>query len=193
MIPAAGASSRMGAWKPLLAWGESTIIETVISSVLGAGLSAIVVAGHRGAELHALLDGHDRVRVVDNPAWEAGMAGSVARGAECLCPAAAFLVLPADMPLVGSIIIRKLLETHAGEYTDTVFFAAFRGRPGHPVVVPVGLVPAISALSPKARIRDLLMAGPHRLVETGDPAVLADLDSAADYATFLPVHTVRTM
>ncbi len=183
----------MGAWKPLLPWGESTLIETVISSVLGAGLSAIVVAGHRGAELHALLDGRERVRVVDNPAWEAGMAGSVARGAEGLSTATAFLVLPADMPLVGSIIIRKLLETQPAEGIATVLFAAYQGQAGHPVLVPAALVPAIRALSPKARIRDLLMAGPHRLVETGDPAVLADLDSAADYATFLPVHTVRTM
>jgi molybdenum cofactor cytidylyltransferase len=178
----------MGAWKPLLAWGESTIIETVISSVLGAGLSAIVVAGHRGGELHALLDGRARIRVVDNPAWEAGMAGSVARGAECLSPATAFLVLPADMPLVGSIIIRKLLEAHAGEYTNTVLFAAFGGQPGHPVLVPAALVPAIRALPPMARIRDLLISGPHRLVETGDSSVLADLDAPEDYEKSLSLR-----
>ena len=188
IIPAAGASSRMGSWKLLLPWGHSTIIETVVSNVLAAGLGVIVVAGYRGAELHDLLDGRPGVTVVDNHNWEEGMAGSVAGAIASLRSAASsgsagepFLVLPADMPWVGPELIRTLLAARTANDHNTVLFAACDGRAGHPVLIPASLIPAIQQLPKGARIRELLMAQPFSLVETGDPAVLQDIDTPEDY------------
>jgi len=186
VVPAAGASSRMGAWKPLLPWGGSTIIETIVNTVLEAGLRPIVVAGFRGGELRALLGGREGLLVVDNPDWEGGMAGSLLAGAGEV-RGEAFFVLPADMPGVGAGIFRLLLAARLeGAARDETLFASCRGQPGHPVLIPTALLPALGELEIGQRARDLLMARPHRLVETGDPAVLADLDTEAEYRAARP-------
>ncbi|HUX36812.1 MAG TPA: NTP transferase domain-containing protein [Rectinemataceae bacterium] len=196
VIPAAGASSRMGDWKPLLSWASSTILETVLSSVLEAGLEAILVAGFRGEELHALFDGRPSIRVVDNPAWREGMLGSVLAGARAT-EGEAFFVTPADMPKVGSGLYRRLIavfEEGQGRSSGReglsaggppTLFAACAAKAGHPVLIPRALIAGMSRLDRGDKLRDFLMRGRWELVETGDPAVLADIDTRADYEAAL--------
>ncbi len=196
VIPAAGASSRMGLWKPLLPWASSTIIETVVTSVLEAGLEAIVVAGFRGEELHAIFDGRPSLRVVDNPAWREGMLGSVLAGARAT-EGEAFFVTPADMPMIGPGLYRLLVSVfEEGKEGDrggrtrafreaTTLFAACRGRAGHPVLIPRTLLAEMEGLDRDGKLRDHLLRGRWEFVETGDPSVLADIDTREDYASAL--------
>ena len=200
----------MGEWKLLLPWGDSTIVETVVSNALEAGLEALVVAGFRGDELHTLLDGRPAVTLVDNPHWREGMLGSI------LCAldrvrGEAFFVTPADMPLIGPGIYRRILaEARSAAMTEAAravataqaaiarpgglesrdnvgsegntLFAACDGRLGHPVLIPLDRMEAMRKLDRGGKMRDFLMRGPWRLVETGDRAVLADIDNPADFA-----------
>ncbi len=108
------------------------------------------------------------------------MAGSVLRGAE-LARGEAFFVLPADMPGIGSGIFASLLAGRDPARPGETLFAACHGAAGHPVLIPRSLLLALRELSPGHRLRDFLMSGTHRLVETGDASVLADLDTEADY------------
>jgi molybdenum cofactor cytidylyltransferase len=180
----------MGSWKPLLPWGRSTILETVLENVAAAGLEAIVVTGYRGDELHRLLEGRAGVRIVDNPDWAAGMAGSVLRGASSVL-GRAFFVLPADMPRVtASVFAAMLVAYHRGDGHETLF-AACDGRLGHPVLIPTSLVPALRKLLPEQGLRSFLISGAHRLVETKDPAIAEDLDTIEDYRTAHEALTQR--
>lgn len=156
------------------------MIETVVTNVIASGLEAIVVAGFRGGELHALLDGRPGIRVVDNPDWEAGMLGSILRGAR-MVRGEGFFVLPADMPRVGASVFGALL----GASGAGTLFAAFEGRLGHPVRIPTSYLPDMEKLGPGARLRDFLLARGHRLVETGDSSVLSDLDTPDEYRAAL--------
>ncbi len=176
----------MGEWKLLLPWTASTIVETVVASAIGAGLEALVVAGYRGDELHALLDGRPGVRVLDNPEWPEGMLGSI----QCALGAVrgeAFFVTPADMPGIGPSIYRSILEAADGEaLASTVsklpsHFSAFEGRAGHPVLIPCDRIELMRTLDRGGKLRAFLMEGLWRLVETGDPAVLADVDTPEEY------------
>ncbi|RKU23879.1 nucleotidyltransferase family protein, partial [Candidatus Poribacteria bacterium] len=52
ILLAAGLSTRMGAPKQLLPFGESTIVETVVDNMLGAKFDeVIVVVGHHAEEI----------------------------------------------------------------------------------------------------------------------------------------------
>jgi len=198
IIPAAGASSRMGEWKLLLPWGKSTIVERVVANALEAELEVLVVAGFRGDELHALLDGRPGVRVLDNPDWREGMLGSILRAVD-LVSGEAFFVTPADMPMIGPGLYRLLMaeaQSAAGpeaiaapdvpKHAGITYFAACGGVPGHPVLIPRDRVPAMKALDRGGTMRAFLMEGPWRLVETGEAAVHADIDSPADFEAARP-------
>ncbi|MDF2930043.1 MAG: nucleotidyltransferase family protein [Anaerospora sp.] len=70
IILAAGLSSRMEAFKPLLKLKDKTIIECSIDSMLGAGVQQVVVVlGHRAQELETVLLSryeHSRLVLVRN-------------------------------------------------------------------------------------------------------------------------------
>ena len=56
LIVAAGLSSRMGCFKPLLPLRGKTVIENTIDSMLLCGISPVVVVlGYRGREVEAVL------------------------------------------------------------------------------------------------------------------------------------------
>lgn len=193
IVPAAGASSRMGDWKPLLPWGESTVIEAVVANALAAGLEVVVVTGHRGGELRELLDGMEGLTLVDNPRWKEGMLGSTQAGLAALVESGrvgeAFFVTPADMPLIGPELYRQLAESfEAGPGAGATCFAACEGRLGHPVLMPASFAPDLLRLDPGGKLRDFLMTRPWRLVETGDLATLADLDTPDDYRRARPAR-----
>ena len=52
ILLAAGRSSRMGAFKPLLPFGESTVIESCIINLRSAGIEEIIIViGHRADDV----------------------------------------------------------------------------------------------------------------------------------------------
>ena len=187
----------MGEWKLLLPWGKSTIVERVVANALEADLEVLVVAGFRGDELHALLDGRPGVRVVDNPDWREGMLGSILSALD-LVRGEAFFVTPADMPMIGPGLYRLLMEEarrggnpeaatpRSLEHDGVAYFAACGGVPGHPVLIPRKRVPAMKALDRGGKLRAFLMQGTWRLVETGEAAVHADIDCPADFEAARP-------
>lgn len=206
IVPAAGASSRMerrGKWahKLLLPWPPGppeppgpparTIVQASVQSALDSGCEVILVVGHEGARVAALFSGEARVRVVRNEAWERGMLGSIQRGIDALPPASAtrdrsaVFIHHADMPSASSDTFSTLLAAAASRAAaglpDAPLFAGWRGSPGHPVLVPARLLPAILALDPGAPLKPFLLAQGGVVVETGCPGVLRDIDTPVDY------------
>ena len=81
VLLAAGRSRRMGAFKPLLPFGGSSVVEACVANLRAACVrEVVVVVGHRAEEVRAALDGLSFVRFAlnDEPGSEMGV--SVARG-----------------------------------------------------------------------------------------------------------------
>lgn len=189
IIPAAGRSSRMGAWKPMLPWGTGTMCGAVVDTVLAAGLHPVLVAGYRADELVAVFGGRPDVTVVRNPDWELGMLGSICVGVEALPRIApgydGFLVAPADMPrLPVSGFVRVLDEAgrRATNGRTCTVFAARGDRLGHPVWIPASLVARLSARDPDSRLRDYLLGLSWTGVQVDDDGIFADIDTPEAYA-----------
>jgi len=89
IVPAAGASSRMGAHKLLLPFRDAagrrrTMVETSVGIALEAGCRVILVVGRDAEKVAEPFSGEPRVVIVHNPDWERGMVGSIQRGIEAL-------------------------------------------------------------------------------------------------------------
>ncbi len=204
IIPAAGASSRMGSFKPLLPFGpaEATVVETTVTSALAAGLRVILVLGHRGGEIAQRLGsclgpgvlGQAGLVLVDNPRWEEGMMSSLQAGLAQVT-GDHFSTLPADMPLVDASIHLALEAAWKSERAAGLpavpLFASCQGEAGHPVLIPSTLIPGLLSLPAKAKARPFLLSQGGRLVDIPLPAgaaTLQDLDTYADYRAARRAH-----
>lgn len=132
VVPAAGASRRMGRPKPLLRRDGRTLLERALDAADAACDGALVVVGNDGSEVASSLDG--RVATVHAPAWADGLAASLHAGAAALPDLARTLVLLPDMPGVDGAHLARLrgalrsADGAASRYPD--------GRLGAPAVLP---------------------------------------------------------
>ncbi|MBL8967467.1 MAG: NTP transferase domain-containing protein [Spirochaetaceae bacterium] len=192
VMPAAGASSRMGAWKPLLPWGRATLVEAAVGGALAAGLRVLLVVGHRGREISGLFAGREGVVIVENPDWERGMLGSIQKALP-LVESEAFFCANADMPGIAAGDYLALAATWeasgraapsrddpARDRGGIALFASHQGTAGHPVLLPRAWSADILTLGPGERLRPFLFSRTHRLIERG-PGALMDLDTPEDY------------
>ena len=183
VVPAAGYSRRMDAFKPLLPFGSATVIERVIATIREAGVKTIrVVLGWQADRLIPVLE-RSGVPWVMNERFAEGMYTSVQAGVRSLpSDVAAFLLLPADMPLVrAATLIRLAAEWDAKP--SGIFYPRHQGKRGHPPLIAGTYVPEILGEAPSGGLRELLArhAADAREVEVADPGILADLDTPDDY------------
>jgi len=181
IILAAGLSSRLGWFKPLVSLGGETLVERAISLFRAGGLSEIlVVVGHRRRELGPILR-KSGVRIIENARFREGMFSSVSAGARELGSAtAAFFVLPVDIPLVRTWTVRRLLAVHE-ERPGSIVHPCFRGGRGHPPLIPSALVDAILGGPAAGGLRAVLARHEERAVnvEVPDGNILFDVNSPA--------------
>jgi molybdenum cofactor cytidylyltransferase len=183
IVLAAGRSRRMGEFKPLLPFGDRTVIESCITNFLGARIEQIVVVtGHRGPDVRARLRDY-AVQFVTNPDPDSEMSKSIALGVEVLNPTAgAVLISPADFPAVPSPIIEMLVA----EWRETgtrLIQPEHKQHGGHPVLVDLSFRAELLRLDAAGGLRSLLNhhRGECRRVPVSSPFVARDMDTWEDY------------
>lgn len=183
LIPAAGFSSRMGAFKPLLPLGETTVIERTIQVFRSAGLSDIrVVTGFHSVDLRKPLKSKN-VRQIENRNFRDGMMASVKTGVASLEPdRKAFFLLPADIPLVRPETLTTLLDSWA-DGQQNIVYPCFRGKRGHPPLISTGYSGKILAWQGQGGLRSFLEQFEDRSKEVpvADEGIVMDLDTPQDY------------
>jgi CTP:molybdopterin cytidylyltransferase MocA len=187
IILAAGFSSRMGRFKPLLPLGDTTVVERTIAIFLQNRIPDIrVVVGHDSDRLIPVLRPYP-VSIVMNPDYPEGMFSSVRAGVGSLGPAAAaFFLLPVDVPLVRPFTVKRLLD----QYRSTpgrILIPSFKGKSGHPPLIPASLADTIGTAEGGHGLRGVLSSHRHLIhrVEVPDAHMRFDLDTPKDYAGFL--------
>jgi molybdenum cofactor cytidylyltransferase len=183
VVLAGGYSRRMGAFKPLLPFGSTTVIERVIATVREAGVETIrVVVGWQADRLIPVLE-QSGVRWVMNERYGEGMYGSVQTGVQSL-PAgvAAFFLLPGDMPLVQSATLVRLIAEWDARH-GRIIYPRHKKRRGHPPLIAGTYLPEILGEAPAGGLRELLArhARDAHDTEVTDPGILVDLDTPDDY------------
>jgi molybdenum cofactor cytidylyltransferase len=193
LVLAAGRSTRMGAPKHILPWGEGeTIISQVVKQLRLAGVSEIVVVtgGAREAVEGALAAIRAKadwpreleLRAVYNPDYASKeMLSSLQVGLRALsAETAAVLVALGDQPQMEAAVARAVMERWR-ETRAPVVGPTFQGRRGHPVLFDRSQWPALLSLPDTASPRDVLSGVRAETVAVERDTILQDVDTQADY------------
>ncbi|HBB86228.1 MAG TPA: nucleotidyltransferase family protein [Blastocatellia bacterium] len=182
IILAAGQSSRMGAFKPLLPFGNTTVIEHSIDHLRRGGIETIVVVvGHRAGEIRTHLQDMGIIFAI-NPDAHSAMAASILHGVRALPnEARAVVITPVDHPAVPSEVVSELIdEWRAGA---RLVIPTNEGRGGHPVLIDLSFRNELLNLDPARGLKSLFDA--HRSEVTRVPVdsnyIARDMDTWDDY------------
>jgi CTP:molybdopterin cytidylyltransferase MocA len=174
----------MGAFKPLLPFGETTVLERSIALFRAAAIADIrVVVGHRADELLPLL-ARLQVRPLFNALYAEGMFSSVLAAAASLeAESEAFFLLPVDFPLIRPESVEMLLRAWRSG-VGGILYPACRGRRGHPPLLATSYRETILAWPGHGGLRAFLQQYQEDAanIETGDEGILLDMDTVEDYA-----------
>jgi molybdenum cofactor cytidylyltransferase len=185
VIPAAGTSTRMGRWKPMLSWGRKTVVETTVENALAVCSRVILVTGHRTNEIGALFEHRPEIVITANPDFSEGLFSSIQTGVR-LVTTRRFFVTLADMPLISPEVYQTLLSASVSD----VVRPYCHGSKGHPVLIGSHLIQNILTLPPSASMAEVIRRVSVVRVETEDPSVFLDLDDPADYERLRPRNSV---
>ncbi len=190
LLPAAGASRRMGRPKLLLPFGGGTVIGSLVASFRAAGIESIIVVAAPGD-----LPLKDWVRrsgltLALNPDPARGMLSSILEGLAALGGTDALalrreplLISPADLPALQPQTIRATLTAleHPG---IALAWPTYRGKNGHPLGIATEAIREIPTLDPALGLKQLRerFAGRTIEIEVEDAGAVADVDTPEAYA-----------
>ncbi|WP_238154561.1 nucleotidyltransferase family protein [Ornithinimicrobium sufpigmenti] len=190
LLLAAGAGRRYGGPKALVDDGSGPWVVRAVRTLLDGGCGdVLVVTGAAAEEVESLVAGMSDARVATTRCgtWEQGMGESLRAGLTALATRgrtipAQSLVHLVDLPDVGPDVIARLLAAQpagaAGVGQDALVRAAYRGVPGHPVLLGQDHWQAVLDVARgDAGARAYLRRARPEPVECGDLATGTDVDT----------------
>ena len=188
IILAAGMSSRMGEFKPLLPVGGQSAVLRVIHTAVTAGIQEIiVVSGHLFNRVADMLSNEaPNVRVVFNSRYEDGMFSSVCTGISALPNGIdGFFLIPADCCAVSASTLTSLVNAFEKAGTEASAHPTYKGKRGHPPLIPADYAGRIITYSGECGLKGSLDTLQSFEVEVDDPGILLDMDTPDDYTALL--------
>jgi molybdenum cofactor cytidylyltransferase len=184
VVLAAGESRRMGTPKQLLPFGERTILERVVDTLLTAGVGQVVVVlGHLADRVRTVL-GDRPVQAVVNEAYRQGMLTSVKCGVQAISTdhnAALFAL--GDQPQIDSAVVREVIGAYRTGDTGIVI-PRYNGKKGHPIIINLSRYrQAIIDLPDSVGLNALMQenADDVRLIDVATEDIIHDIDVPEDY------------
>lgn len=187
LIVAAGMSSRMGAFKPMLNIGSISVAQRVVATFHQAGISKIVmVTGFNATTLERHLAGNNIIFLRNENYKTTQMFDSVKIGLEYLqdkCDK--ILFTPVDVPLFTAATVRELMD--CGE---SLACPEYHGTTGHPLLISGELFPAILAHSGEGGLKGAVDSCGMELktIELDDAGTVHDADTPEDFSLLLEMH-----
>lgn len=182
IILGAGRSSRFGAPKQLLPFGDTNLLGQVVRNVNGSNLDRVVVVlGRASEELRASID-FGRAEVVDNTAYGTGCASSLLAGLDAAgedCEGLALLL--GDQPGVRTEVINLVLSRWRGE-RPWASVTSYQGELGHPFIFSHEAFESLRGLHGDKAVWKLLEAYPEWVRKIYiDARLPPDVDTPEDY------------
>lgn len=190
IVAAAGLSSRMGAFKPLLPIDGEPAIVHLLKTLHAAGVNqTILITGHRHQAIARVCAPLPNITLVHNERFaQTQMFDSLCLGLSHLpsyCDR--ILLTPADIPLVTADTVYALSRTSA-----PLLYPSYQHRCGHPISLNASLVPSLLHYNGSGGLKGALRALPVQplYLTVGDPFIRMDMDFPADYHSLLHLHHI---
>lgn len=183
IVLAAGESTRMGRLKALLPWQGVTLVEYQIDSLRRSGVADVVlVTGHRGDEVGAVVQDRLGVNVVHNPDYRQGKTTSIKTGLRQVSwSAMGVLVMAVDQPRPVDIL-EAVVRAHM-DGLGLITCPAYRGHIGHPIIFSSKIFPELMSITEELEgLRDVTLRHTNEthIMEMDNPIVTVDLNSPED-------------
>jgi molybdenum cofactor cytidylyltransferase len=186
ILLAAGESKRMGRPKLLLKWGQWTIIEKSVDTLLASNIDELIVV--LGYQARAILKrlGSRRLKPVINHQYQIGMSTSIRRGlGQVSSNSQAVLIALADQPFIETDLINQLIDIYC-QNPHGIVLPSYKGERGHPVILNrFRYQEEMENLTGDVGCRPILNRHPEDIleVEVKLEGVIADIDSWEEYIT----------
>ena len=187
IIVAAGMSSRMGDFKPMLNIGSISIAQRIVANFHQAGVDRIVmITGFNATTLERHLSGNGIIFLRNENYETTQMFDSAKIGLEYLkdkCDR--ILFTPVDIPLFTSATVKTLVDSGA-----ELACPVCQGQQGHPLLIASRLVDSILADSGEGGLQGAISrcGSPMQKIEVEDAGILHDADTPEDYRALLNMH-----
>jgi molybdenum cofactor cytidylyltransferase len=194
IVLAAGESRRMGQPKQLLPFGECTILERVVDTLLTAGVGeVIVVLGHLAERVRTVL-GDRPVRAVINESYRQGMLSSVKCGVRAIGKEYdAVLIALGDQPHIEGTVVSQVMRAYRAGSAGIVI-PGYGDKKGHPIIINLQKYrKAILNLPEDTGLNALMQehADDMRLIDVASEDIIRDIDVPEDYTRELARFTER--
>ncbi len=179
LIPAAGASKRLGQTKQLVRYRSVTLIQNAVNIASSINpCEIIVITGHKASSVKNAVD-QTPVHWVHNSNWADGMGSSIAAGAAVVSHASrAVMVLLCDQWRLETSDLRLMAETWQSN-PERIICARANEQNMPPVIFPICFSGQLKALEGKNGARDLLGDKPEMLIPVPLKNASFDLDTTA--------------
>ena len=190
LIVAAGMSSRMGQFKPMLNIGSISVAQRVIATLQQAGATKIVmVTGYNATMLERHLAGNGIIFLRNEDYETTQMFDSVKIGLQYLqdkCDK--ILFTPVDVPLFTAQTVNLLLES-GGELACPMC----QEKQGHPILISNRLIPEILNDCGEQGLKGAMdrCSTPLQRIEVDDPGTVHDADTPEDFSALVDYHNAQ--
>ena len=187
LIVAAGMSSRMGQFKPMLSIGSISVAQRVIATLSQSGVSKIVmITGYNATVLERHLSGNGIIFLRNENYETTQMFDSVKIGLSYLrdkCDK--ILFTPVDVPLFTAKTVKTILDSGADLAAPIC-----EGKQGHPILIANSLIPEILADCGEMGLKGAMdrCSVPLQRIEVDDPGTIHDADTPEDYSALVSYH-----
>lgn len=149
IILTGGESKRMGTPKSLLKWGESTLIEYQVNSLIKAECDQIlIITGKHHSEISKNLNLNHKSKIIYNENHNKGKSTSIKKGIKCLPKDIyAVMILAVDQPR-PYWVISKMIRDHI-KYDSLLTSPINNNNGGHPLIFSYKLINELEKINEK--------------------------------------------
>ena len=193
IILAAGLSSRMKAFKPMLPVDGRPAVTGLAESLRAAGVQdIIIVTGHERQQLQEEIDRERMIECV-NGNYADGMFTSIqagfAKAGQAFPEKAGWFLVPADCPLITIRTFKELMtameEAEAGSGAEhaRLYVPVYEGKKGHPLLIPREWIAEILDHDGAGGLKAVTDRYPDQMVRVPvpDEEILLDMDTPEGY------------
>ena len=186
LIPAAGASRRIGSPKQLLKWGDSTLIGHAIKTALELNQKkTLVVLGAYYDRIKPEIEGFD-IQLLKNEDWKNGLGSSIAMGADFLLKSketfSGLLVLLPDQPLIVPFYLKAMIDRFKVGKKQIIASSYGDGKFGVPAIFDTSYFKELSMLNDDRGAKDLIKKHSKHVSAIDIVPLVGDIDTEEVYA-----------
>lgn len=194
LIVAAGRSTRMGDFKPLMKLGVSTVIEQTLNTFgTISATHTVIITGHRSGEIENHFGGRGIVFIKNTHYDTTDMLCSVKLGLSYLngkCDKV--FIMPADIPLATPYCVEEMLAAmQAGGFA--ILKPTYKGKGGHPILIGAECFEHILAYEREGGLKGAMSSAKQDVctLPLPEPGILMDADTPENFVQVKAYYEAR--